>query len=180
MASARLSAGAALHPRYRLRLAVNESARLAPYPREAEAIARSLPKRKREYASVRMCARRAMNARSAPGPTLGLMRRATACVMGSAGAPVRVKHDTVAPAAAGADLVPPWREPVDRRGRGRSAAVGGRGRPVAVSRRDRAPGSGGRSGLRSRDGAGLLATRHEGACEGRALTGGHRTTGTIR
>jgi 4'-phosphopantetheinyl transferase EntD len=38
-----------------------EEASVALYPQEAAAVARAVPKRQREYATVRLCARRAMN-----------------------------------------------------------------------------------------------------------------------
>ncbi|GAA2624670.1 4'-phosphopantetheinyl transferase family protein [Streptomyces vastus] len=47
-----------------------ESSLLALYPDEAVAVTRALPKRKREYASVRMCARRAMSALGVPASPL--------------------------------------------------------------------------------------------------------------
>ncbi|MER5311814.1 4'-phosphopantetheinyl transferase superfamily protein [Streptomyces sp. NPDC002773] len=50
----------------------------ALFPEEAAALARALPKRRQEYAAVRMCARRAMSALGAP---------AVALVTGERGAP---------------------------------------------------------------------------------------------
>lgn len=54
-----------------------ESAVSALYPQEAAAIARALPKRRQEYASVRMCARRALSGlRVPPAPVLAGQRGA--------------------------------------------------------------------------------------------------------
>uniref|UniRef100_UPI0036DB4FA5 4'-phosphopantetheinyl transferase family protein n=1 Tax=Priestia megaterium TaxID=1404 RepID=UPI0036DB4FA5 len=54
-----------------------ESAVSALYPQEAAATARSLPKRRQEYANVRMCARRALSKlRVPPGPVLAGQRGA--------------------------------------------------------------------------------------------------------
>ncbi|MGA5196559.1 4'-phosphopantetheinyl transferase family protein [Streptomyces exfoliatus] len=53
----------------------SESAVRALFPEEAAVVARAVPKRRQEYAGVRMCARRAMNALGVPAVALVPGRR---------------------------------------------------------------------------------------------------------
>ncbi|AUY48407.1 4'-phosphopantetheinyl transferase superfamily protein [Streptomyces sp. CB01881] len=53
----------------------HEAAVTALYPQEAAAVAQAVPKRRREYATVRMCARRALNGLGVPPAPLVAGRR---------------------------------------------------------------------------------------------------------